>query len=105
MTNKQQTDKPGTPRNGIVVPMVTPLTARDTLDRPGLERLVEHILAGGVSGFFILGTTGEGPSLSYRIRRQLISLVCAQVNQRVPVIVAISDTSIIESLNIAFEAA
>ena len=32
----------------------------------GLERLVEHMLAGGVHGLFILGTTGEGPSLSYK---------------------------------------
>ena len=36
----------------------------------GLERLVEHILAGGVAGLFILGTTGEGPSLSYRLRQR-----------------------------------
>jgi len=34
--------------------MVTPLRDRDSLDRPGMERLVEHILAGGVNGLFIL---------------------------------------------------
>ena len=56
--------------------MVTPLRGRDELDVAGLERLVEHILAGGVSGLFILGTTGEGPSLSYRLRRELIDRVC-----------------------------
>ena len=47
---------------GIVPPMITPLRDRDTLDVAGLERLVEHVLAGGVHGLFILGTTGEGPS-------------------------------------------
>ena len=52
--------------------MVTPLSDRDTLDDAGLERLIEHILAGGVHGLFILGTTGEAPSLSYRLRRGLI---------------------------------
>jgi 2-dehydro-3-deoxy-D-pentonate aldolase len=35
---------------GIVPPLVTPLTDRDTLDVAGLERLVEHVLAGGVHG-------------------------------------------------------
>lgn len=40
--------------------MVTPLRDRDALDVAGLERLIEHILAGGVHGLFILGTTGEG---------------------------------------------
>lgn len=81
--------------------MVTPLRERDELDVAGLERLVEHILAGGVSGLFILGTTGEGPSLSYRLRRELIERVCRQVNRRVSVLVGISDTAFVESVNIA----
>ena len=45
--------------HGIVPPLVTPLLDRDRLDVAGLERLVEHLLAGGVHGLFILGTTGE----------------------------------------------
>ncbi len=63
---------------GIVPPMVTPLRDRDTLDAAGLERLIEHLLTGGVQGLFILGTTGEGPSLSYRLRRELIERTCRQ---------------------------
>ncbi len=81
--------------------MITPLRARDELDVAGLERLIEHILAGGVNGLFILGTTGEGPSLSYRLRRELIERVCRQVNQRVPVLVGITDTAFVESVNVA----
>jgi 4-hydroxy-tetrahydrodipicolinate synthase len=81
--------------------MITPLKGRDELDIAGLEKLVEHILAGGVSGLFILGTTGEGPSLSYRLRRELIERVCKQVNHRVPVLVGITDTAFVESVNIA----
>ena len=85
--------------------MVTPLRDRDTLDVAGLERLVEHILAGGVHGLFILGTTGEAPSLSYRLRRELIERVCRQVRERVPVLVGITDTAFVESLNLARQAA
>lgn len=77
--------------------MVTPLADGDTLDRGGLERLIEHILSGGVAGLFILGTTGEGPALSYRLRREVIERSCAQVNGRVPVFVGITDTSIVEA--------
>ncbi len=87
--------------HGIIPPMLTPLSDRDTLDVAGLERLIEHILAGGVHGLFILGTTGEGPSLSYRLRQELIERTCRQVNGRVPVLVGITDTAFIESVKVA----
>jgi len=86
---------------GIIPPMVTPLRDRDVIDYNGLEVLVEHILSGGVHGLFILGTTGEAPSLSYRLRYELVELVCRQVNQRVPVFVGITDTSFSESVGLA----
>jgi len=85
--------------------MVTPLLDRDTLDVSGLERLIEHIIAGGVHGLFILGTTGETPSLSHLIRHELIERVCSLVHGRVPVLVDITDTSFVESAEIARKAA
>ena len=93
------------PLRGIIPPMVTPLLDRDTLDVAGLERLIEHILAGGVHGLFILGTTGETPSLSHRLRHELIERVCAQVRGRVPVLVGITDTSFVESVELGRKAA
>lgn len=81
--------------------MITPLTGRDTLDIAGLERLIEHVLAGGVHGLFILGTTGEGPGLSYHLRRELIERACRQVNRRLPVLVGITDTAFVESVQLA----
>lgn len=45
--------------HGVVAPMVTPLKPAGSLDVEGTGRLVEHILAGGVHGLFLLGTTGE----------------------------------------------
>jgi 4-hydroxy-tetrahydrodipicolinate synthase len=86
---------------GIVPPLVTPLRDRDALDLDGLQRLVEHVIGGGVSGLFILGTTGEAPSLSYRLRRELIDRVCQLTAGRVPVLVGITDTSFIESVQLA----
>jgi 4-hydroxy-tetrahydrodipicolinate synthase len=81
------------------------LVDRDTLDVAGLERLIEHILAGGVHGLFILGTTGESAGLSHRLRHEFIERVCSQVNGRVPVLVGITDTSFVESVNVAQKAA
>ena len=93
------------PLQGIIPPLVTPMRDRDTLDCEGLDRLIEHVLAGGVHGLFILGTTGEAPSLSYRLRRELIDRVCHAVNGRVPVLVGITDTAFTESVYLAQHAA
>lgn len=83
---------------GIIPPVATPLSDIDALDAAGLERLVEHILAGGVHALFLLGTTGEGPALSYRLRREVIQRTCEQVAGRVPVLVGVTDTSPTETL-------
>lgn len=89
------------PFRGLISPMATPLAAPDRLDIAGVERLVTHILAGGVHALFILGTTGEGPSLSHRTRRELIERVTGRVGTKVPVLVAITDTSREESVELA----
>ncbi len=89
------------PLKGIIPPMVTPLLDRDTLDVAGLEKLIEHILSGGVHGLFILGTTGEAPSLSYKLRYELIERTVKQVKGRVPLLVGITDTSFAESIKLS----
>lgn len=86
---------------GIIPPLVTPILDRDVLDVDGLEQLLERVLGGGVQGVFALGTTGEAPSLSYRLRRKVIEHVCRKVAGRVPVFVGITDTSFVESIDLA----
>lgn len=93
------------PLRGIIPPLVTPLLDNDTLDIEGLERLIEKTISGGVHGIFILGTTGEFASLSYRLRIELIKRTCLLVDRRVPVMVGITDSAFAESLNLAKVAA
>jgi len=92
------------PLRGVITAMITPLRGRDELDHAGLERLIEHLVAGGVHGLFILGTTGEAPGLSYRLRTELIERACKQVGRRLPVIVGITDTAFAEAVNLAITA-
>ena len=99
MRNKTHKSTPP-PLGGIIAPLITPLSA-DRLDTAGLERLVEHVLSGGVGGLFILGTSGEGPSLGHTLKRELIQRTAALVQRRVPVIVGISSTSLDDSVSIA----
>ena len=87
--------------SGIIPPLITPLLDRDTLDMDGLERLLNRVIMGGVSGVFILGTTGEGLNLSYSLKYELIKRVCKLVQGRVPIFTSITDTSFSESIKLA----
>ncbi|MFV0446452.1 MAG: dihydrodipicolinate synthase family protein [Planctomycetaceae bacterium] len=93
------------PFKGIIPPLVTPLLERNRLDVEGLERLIEHVLAGGVHGLFVLGTTGEGPSLAHTLQRELVSRTVEQMRNRAPVLVGVTDTSMDESLHLCRHAA
>src|SRR5580704_16143902 len=97
------------PLRGLITPLATPLASSDSaepsLDIPGLERLLEHVVGGGVHGVFLLGSTGEFSSLGREMRQEIIRRACAQVNHRIPVLVCISDTAISESLRLADTAA
>ena len=93
------------PLCGIVPPLVTPLRDNETLDVKSLERLINHLIDGGVHGLFILGTTGEEQSLSYSMRQQMIRETCRINAGRLPVLVCITDTSLVESIRLADVAA
>lgn len=84
--------------------MITPLLDRETIDREGQRQLIDRLIGGGVHGLFLLGTTGEGPSLSRRMKSELIRFSAEQVAGRVPLFVSIADCCIEESLSLAEEA-
>lgn len=92
------------PLKGIIPPMVTPLLENLELDLNGLQNLVHHLMDGGVHGIFLLGTSGEGPSLSYGTRKQLITETCKIVKGKVPILVGITDTSFSGALEIGMHA-
>lgn len=93
------------PPHGIIPPLITPLADRDRLDEAGLERLIEWQVAGGVQGLFVLGTTGEGPSLSGRLRREMIWAASRMLGGRLPLYVGITDTALAEAVDLGRHAA
>jgi len=98
---------------GLIPPMVTPLDAKRRLDKKGTRNMVNHLLKGGVDGIFLLGTTGEGPHLSYAIREELVKTVCAEVRKygravaprpphaAIPVLVGITETDLDDAVAFA----
>jgi dihydrodipicolinate synthase/N-acetylneuraminate lyase len=73
--------------DGIIVPLITPLQPDESLDEPGLERLVSHVIAGGVSGIFVLGSSGEGPALPDETQERMVAAVSVLAKGKVPVLV------------------
>jgi 4-hydroxy-tetrahydrodipicolinate synthase len=76
---------------GVVVPMVTPINSGGQLDEPAVRRLVDFLLAGGVDGIFVLGTTGESVSVPRSFRRRLVECTVDQVRHRAKVYAGIGD--------------
>lgn len=86
---------------GIIPPMVTPLLDNGTLDVEGAKRIADRMIDGGVSAIFLLGTTGESQSIAMHLRFEFVGLMCRHIAGRVPVLVAVTDTSMEDSLKMA----
>jgi 4-hydroxy-tetrahydrodipicolinate synthase len=72
--------------SGIMPPLVTPLLPDGRLDEPGLRRLVEHVIRGGVHGVVMLGSSGEAALLLPEVRRRALDVALEAANGRVPVV-------------------
>ena len=59
---------------GLSVAMVTPFRS-GTVDREAVERLVEHMITGGVQGLVVSGSTGEAATCTVEERRALWAFV------------------------------
>jgi 4-hydroxy-tetrahydrodipicolinate synthase len=74
------------------------MLSSEELDAPAVDRIVDHMIDGGVTGLFLLGTTGEGPSLMYQMRYEMVEQVCRKNDGRVHVLVCVTDTSMGEAI-------
>lgn len=92
------------PLRGIVTPLLTPLSAPGTVDEPALGTLIDHVIAGGVHGIFILGTTGEGPALGLEAMRRCIARAGASARGRVPLLVGITHAAFDDAVLLAHAA-
>ncbi|MGH7760816.1 MAG: dihydrodipicolinate synthase family protein [Candidatus Dormibacteraceae bacterium] len=77
---------------GVVPALISPLRSDGKVDEPGVARLVEHVIAGGVRAVLALGSTGETASLDETARRTLVSSVVAAAAGRVPVICGVAQS-------------
>lgn len=89
---------------GIVAPMVTPLTRDERIDIKGTRALVNFLIDGGIDGLFPLGTSGEFALLDREERKTMVETVVGETNGRVPVLAGVSDPSLENVLAFAKDA-
>jgi 4-hydroxy-tetrahydrodipicolinate synthase len=82
---------------GLSVAMVTPFRS-GAVDRDGVERLVEHMLAGGVQGIVVSGSTGEAATCTVEERRSLWAFVRERVKGRAWVVAGTGTNSTADSI-------
>lgn len=70
---------------GIIPPVATPMQANEDLDLPRLRWFIDHQIASGVHGIFVLGTNSEFYALDEKEKQQVIATAVEHVNGRVPV--------------------
>ena len=56
---------------GAYAAMITPFTKYDKVNEGAIEQLIEYGLAGGLAGFYLTGSTGEGLLMSVTERKQV----------------------------------
>lgn len=76
---------------GIYPPVVTPLHEDGSIDFVSLDKVVDHLVDGGMHGLFVLGSTGEVAYLTDEQRVQVISAIAERAAGRVPLLVGCMD--------------
>ncbi len=90
---------------GVGVALVTPFNAQKEINFNEFEKVVNHVIDGGVDYVVVLGTTGESVTLNKKEKQDLIKACVDVTNKRVPVVAGFggNDTySTIHDIN-AFE--
>ena len=79
---------------GVFPALPTPFTQDGRLDHNALERIVEHVIEGGVHGLWALGSGSEFPALTLADRASVLQGISKANRGRLPILAGVSDTSL-----------
>lgn len=82
---------------GVFVPMVSPLNDDYTIDKKAVGTIIHSFLETNVKPF-VLGTTGEAPSLSTTQKHNLVKYTVEAVNGKQPVLAGIGSNSLLTAI-------
>src|SRR5690606_20214968 len=71
---------------GSGVAMITPFNGDGSIDYPALERVVEHVIAGGIDYIVVQGTTGETATLTSSEKKEVLAFSKKVNKGRLPIV-------------------
>ena len=77
---------------GVGVALITPFNNFE-VDYPALERMVEHVINGGVDYIVALGSTAETATLSLKERQMVYDFIVERTAGRVPIVVGMGSNN------------
>ena len=90
---------------GVMPAITTPFTEQLQVDHPFLATHCDWLLENGCSGIVALGSLGEGATLAYDEKMQVLRTLVKTAKGRVPVVAAVSALTTNEAVRIAQSAA
>jgi 4-hydroxy-tetrahydrodipicolinate synthase len=84
---------------GTGVAVITPFHDSGNIDFGSFERIIEHLITGGVNYIVALGTTGESATLSRDEKVAVLEFVVETVSKRIPVVAGLGGNNTQEVIN------
>lgn len=88
----------------IITPVVTILDKDEKIDLQGNDVIIEHLLAGGVDGILVLGSTGEFTTLSYDEKAEFFAYYAEKVAGRAELYAGVNCPNLRDTIRLAHEA-
>jgi len=84
---------------GTGVALITPFQKNGKVDFPALEKLVAHVIKGGVDFLVALGTTAETSTLTQAEKQEVLTAIVQYNGGKVPVVCGIGGNNTQEVIN------
>jgi len=89
------------PLQGLVAATFTPLRSDGSINADAIPQIVDHLVRHEVAGMYVLGSTGEGPSMTHDERCMVAEAFVRAAAGRLPSIVQVGCESLTQARGLA----
>lgn len=86
--------------SGVIISPVLPFDKKGQLQEDVLGEHIDFLINAGTNALYCLGTVGEFPSMPIKQRKKVAEIIVDQVAKRVPVVLHVGTTNLIETLDL-----